>query len=474
MGDRPVRETFPANLMLEGKQALVVGGGRVGLRKVELLLDAGASVVLVCPEWVSELEELPIERRKRIFEASDLTGQTLVFACTDDKHVNRAILSAARDVGVMCCCSDGNWAEADFTTPAILRTDQLIISISTGGRSCRQAKLVKDNLKRHLDAISSTDLVVLGTSHEQLGLREREPYHLPLPDRERLGDMIRQIWGVHEFMILNTCNRVEVLAAVSKDAGTSGILRRLLRFDCADEGNYYFYRGFDAFAHVCEVVAGMRSQVPGEVHIVSQLKEAAEEALAFGWAGSLISEWRDSALRVSREVRQETETLLAVSEIEEVAVDWILENRPEVDGAVAVIGTGPVGKGLIARFRQEGRRCVWVYHANKPDVSDVGIEVVQLADLESVINRVQLLVSAVNVREPVVKHAPKGILLVDLGVPANIAPELQPVDLDTLKNWQRRRTGHFEEAVLRSNKVIERNRAAYERLRLSVQGELKC
>lgn len=474
MGDRPVRETFPANLMLEGKQVLVVGGGRVGQRKVELLLDAGATVVLVCPEWVPELAEMPIERHKRIFEAGDLAGKTLVFACTDDKHVNRAVLAAAREAGVPCCCADGNWAEADFTTPAILRTDELIIAISTGGRSCRQAKLVKDNLKRHLDAISSTDLVVLGTSHEQLGLRDREPYHLALPDRERLGDMIRQIWGVHEFMILNTCNRVEVLAAVSKDAGTSGILRRLLRFDCADDGSYYFYRGFDAFAHVCEVAAGMRSQVPGEVHIVSQLKEAAEEADAFGWAGSLIREWRDSALRVSKEIRQETEPLLAVSEIEEVAADWILENRPEIDGTVAVIGTGPVGKGLIERFRKEGRRCVWVYHANKPDVSDEGVEVVQLSGLAAVLDRVQLVVSAVNVREPIVKEAPKHAVMIDLGVPANIAPELHPVDLDTLKNWQRRRTGNYEEAVLRSGKVIERNRDAYERLRSSVQGELKC
>jgi len=487
---RPIRETFPVNMLLQGRQVLVVGGGRVGQRKVELLLEADTRIRLVCPECVAELSELAeagrIDWRPRRFEVGDLAGQGLVFACTDDKLVNRQILTAARAAGVLCCCADGNWADGDFTTPAILRTNGLLIAISTSGRSCRQAKLVKDNLLRHIGAIASTDLIVLGTSHEQLGLQAREGYHLPLPERERIGEMVRQIWGVHEFLILNTCNRVEILAAVSREAGTSGILRRLMRFDLLDEGDYYLHRGFDAFAHLCEVAAGMRSQVPGEFHIVSQLKDAVEEAQAFGWAGPVIREWCDVVLRASKAVRQATEELLEVAEIEEVCQRWIDAEMPELAGAPAmVIGSGQVGRGLVERLLARGCRCLWMWHVNRPVLPPEWAGRVgraQMARIAELVPRVRFAVSAVDVREPVVGPVETAavageLLLVDLGIPRNIDPALEGrpgmrvVDLDTLKNWYRRETGSIDRAWAACSAVIGEHRESYERIRSSIQGD---
>ena len=93
--------------MIEGRTVLVVGGGRVGQRKVELLLDAGACVVLVCPDCVVELTELAAAERivyeARRFQPEDIQGKSLVFACTDDKHVNRAILEHAQAGRIHCC-----------------------------------------------------------------------------------------------------------------------------------------------------------------------------------------------------------------------------------------------------------------------------------------------------------------------------------------------------------------------------------
>ena len=56
--ERPRRQTVPINLILDGRPALVVGGGQVGRRKVMSLLDAGASVERVCPDAVDALAEL--------------------------------------------------------------------------------------------------------------------------------------------------------------------------------------------------------------------------------------------------------------------------------------------------------------------------------------------------------------------------------------------------------------------------------
>jgi siroheme synthase-like protein len=58
---RPQRKTFPLNLIIDEKCACVVGGGKVGARKVGLLLSAGAEVKLICPKALTELNTLAEE-----------------------------------------------------------------------------------------------------------------------------------------------------------------------------------------------------------------------------------------------------------------------------------------------------------------------------------------------------------------------------------------------------------------------------
>lgn len=489
---RPVRKTFPINAMLEGRAVLVVGGGRVGQRKIELLLDSGADVTLVCPQCVEELAVLAqtgrIRHVQRFFEPSDIEGCALVFACTDDKHVNRSILAEAKAARIPCCCADGNWPDGDFVTPAIIRSGDVLIAVSTSGKSCRQSRLIKDNLRKHLDSIESSDLIVLGTSHEYLSSEERAPFHLLLREREALGEMIRQVWGVHEFFILNTCNRIELVAAISKEAGTCGILRRLMRFDQLKPDLYYMTHGFEAFSHLCLVTAGMDSQTPGEFHVVSQLKDAADEAIARGWAGSIIRELCDAALHVSKDIRQEVEPLLDVEEIEEVALRYLDAEVPCLaSSCVAVVGAGMVGQGLIAGLLKRGCKCVWAYHRKVPVLPAEAasqVEVIQLDALSRFLPTADVVVSAVNVQEPVLSAAlhrgalnPRGALLVDLGMPRNIDPVFEScgglvrvADLDALKRWYRAANGTLDKVLEVCHAILNEHRDIYERMKRSIQG----
>lgn len=473
--------------MIEGRRVLVVGGGRVGQRKVELLLDAGANVVLVCPDCVPELAQLAdagrLSYQTRRFEEGDVQGAVLVFACTDDKHVNRRILELAQQAKVPCCCADGNWSDGDFVTPAIIRAGEVLIAVSTSGKSCVQSRLIKDNLRKHLDSIESSDLLVLGTSHAYLGTAERAPYHLLLREREELGEMIRQVWGVHEFLILNTCNRIEIIAAISKEAGTCGILRRLMRFDQLRSDLYYMKHGFDAFAHVCTVTAGMDSQVPGEVHVVAQLKDAIDEAITRGWAGSLIRGLCDSALRVSKDIRAELGNILEVSEIEDVALRYLDSQRLPA-GKALVIGSGVIGRGVMKGLLERGYACTWAYHANKPEAEGL-VRVVRMEELGQALPEADVVVSAANAPLPLVTASahrtllnPKGVLLIDIGIPRNIDPafdtcggKVRVADLDELKRWFRGENGSFDKALTLCDRVLEANRESYERLIKSLRGE---
>jgi siroheme synthase-like protein len=137
---------YIACLRLDGRRCLVVGGGDVGLEKVEGLLTCGAAVTLVAPAAHEQLEQLADEGsivwERRHYEPADLDGSFLVIAATNDSEVNigvhedaeaRAMLVNVVDVPPLC----------NFILPAIVRSGPLAIAISTAGASPALAKRMK-------------------------------------------------------------------------------------------------------------------------------------------------------------------------------------------------------------------------------------------------------------------------------------------------------------------------------------------
>lgn len=151
---------MPVDLLLEGRPCLVVGGGKVASRKVGHLLEAGARVKVVCTAVSDELATWSAAGRvdlvSRKFKSSDLNGQFLVFAATDDPEVNRRVIDGCRKRGILCNAADQNWPNGDFLTPAICRKAGLVVTVSTGGRSCRMARIVKDEIARIIDKLAET------------------------------------------------------------------------------------------------------------------------------------------------------------------------------------------------------------------------------------------------------------------------------------------------------------------------------
>jgi precorrin-2 dehydrogenase/sirohydrochlorin ferrochelatase len=144
---------YIACLKLTGRKCLVVGGGDIGLEKVEGLLACGGDVTLIAPVAHPELEQLAsegsIEWHRRAYAGpEDLEGVFMVIACTDDSEVNigifddaeqRAMLVNIVDVPPLC----------NFILPAIVRTGPLAIAISTAGASPALAK----RMKREISAL---------------------------------------------------------------------------------------------------------------------------------------------------------------------------------------------------------------------------------------------------------------------------------------------------------------------------------
>jgi siroheme synthase-like protein len=137
---------YVACLRLEGRRCLVVGGGEIGLEKVEGLLACGGQVTLVAPSAVAELEQYASEGsiawERREYRPADLDGAFLAIAATDDTDVNIAVYEQAERLAMLVNVVDVP-PLCNFILPAIVRTGPLAIAISTAGASPALAKRLK-------------------------------------------------------------------------------------------------------------------------------------------------------------------------------------------------------------------------------------------------------------------------------------------------------------------------------------------
>ena len=140
---------YPIFLDLKDRPVLVVGAGKVALRKVKGLLDAGARITVVAPEWEPEFETLPVRIVSRRFRASDLAGCMLVFAATNDRLTNHRIGIAAKGKGVFANIADSA-EECGFIVPARVQRGSVHVAVSTGGESPRLAVELRKKIEEIL------------------------------------------------------------------------------------------------------------------------------------------------------------------------------------------------------------------------------------------------------------------------------------------------------------------------------------
>ncbi len=127
----------------------MVGAGKVALRKARALVEAGARVTVVAPEWESEFEDLPVRIVPRRFRASDLASSVLVFAATDDRLTNHRIGIAAKGRGIFANIADSA-EECHFIVPARIQRGSVQVAISTGGESPRLSADLRKKLEEVL------------------------------------------------------------------------------------------------------------------------------------------------------------------------------------------------------------------------------------------------------------------------------------------------------------------------------------
>src|SRR4030043_1398789 len=162
---------YPIAVDLQDKKVVVVGGGAVAKRKIDALLQCGADVYIISRELKPGLRRLLEEGKvkligRRLIKAY-LKGAFLIIASTDDSSLNHNVSALAKKMGIPVNVVDRP-ADSDFIVPSVIRRGDLLIAVSTSGKSPALAKRIRERLGRQFGDEYKDFLIMMGRLRNEI------------------------------------------------------------------------------------------------------------------------------------------------------------------------------------------------------------------------------------------------------------------------------------------------------------------
>ncbi len=206
-----MEQGYPVSLRLRGRLCVVVGGGTVATRKVELLLRCGAQVRVVAPRLARGLAELAaqgkIQAVRRRFRPEDVKGAFLLIAASNDAQTNAAAARAARAAGALVNVVDAPEL-CDFFVPAVADLGGVVVAISTSGKSPALARWLRERLEEQYGG-------ALGELAEMLG-EVREELRRKFPSAAKRRAVLRRIVNSEALDLLREGRRDEARERIAR------------------------------------------------------------------------------------------------------------------------------------------------------------------------------------------------------------------------------------------------------------------
>ena len=289
--------------------------------------------------------------------------------------------------------------------------------------------------------------------------------------------------GLDEVVLLSTCNRVEVYGATS--AWVQGRVFRIFQELCPElDVTPYVYvkEGAAAVEHLFSVASGLDSMVIGETEITGQVKNAYQAAQQFGLTGRVLNRWFQTALQVAKEVRTHTGIGRGATSVGSVAVELAekIFSGDLSDKTVMILGAGKMGEACVRHLAKRGARSVLVANRSleraQSLAAELGGRALPFGERMAAIVEADIVVSSTGSPTTVLhKHEIAGILaaranrpliLVDIAVPRDIAPDVEELEnvylynIDHLEAIVRENSKLREQELSRCNGIIARRAAA--------------
>ena len=298
-------------------------------------------------------------------------------------------------------------------------------------------------------------IVCLSASHKRAKLPMLES--LTVPDEDAAMKNVCAEGYAQECMLLQTCHRVEFFCVVNDSAKEESV-RRILRFWSAQARVSYdvlsdiveAYQGREALSHLFFLAAGLESMVLGEDQILGQVRIAYVKAKKLGTVGSVLDKVCMKAINAGRRVRTETKINEGSVSISSAAVDLAAKELGQLNSASAlVIGAGEAGAIAAETLERRGTKNIVIanrtYSKGLELASKVSGKPIKFDRVIDTIPRMDLVISAVSVSEPILKkvqiekalassnHSEK-LVFIDISQPRSIEEKVGLIDGVTLRN----------------------------------------
>jgi glutamyl-tRNA reductase len=318
--------------------------------------------------------------------------------------------------------------------------------------------------------ITPTQILCLGISHRTAPVALREHFRCALDDQPALlhafgGGLTRLEHGpfaaIQELVILSTCNRMELYAAVDEAvADAPALIRDFLaqthRVDTAGFIPYlYHFNGVQAAEHLFRVAAGLDSLVLGEPQILGQVNDAFLASRQTYAAGPVLSALFQAAVRTGKRARTETSISSNPASVSSVSLALAQEIVGDLqDKQLLLVGLGEMGQLSLKALQARGARRLAVANRNPERAQEAaaryGCRVYNLAQLPQALAEADVVFSATAANTPIIDAAMvqgalecrggRPLVIVDMAMPRDVAPaagELPGVhlfDIDSLQS----------------------------------------
>ena len=162
-------DLYPVNLKIESRLCVIIGGGKVAVRKAASLLECGARVKIVSPVLDSGFEAYDgrFEHVVRAYRQGDLEGAFLVIAATNDSDTNKAVEEEANSRHLLLNVVDRP-DQCNFYVPSTIRRGELLITVSTGGELPALSKRLRQQLEAEFPEQWAEALTLLGRARREV------------------------------------------------------------------------------------------------------------------------------------------------------------------------------------------------------------------------------------------------------------------------------------------------------------------
>jgi glutamyl-tRNA reductase len=289
-------------------------------------------------------------------------------------------------------------------------------------------------------------LLLIGINHKTAPIEVRERIAISREDLPDATRALAAVPGVSECMIVSTCNRVEILAAVdapNANSPTDGLTSFLHRHFGLDPAllapHLYEHRDQEAVRHLFRVAASLDSMVVGEPQILGQVKEAFAVARASGTVGGNLEHLVQSAFAAAKKVRSETEIGSNSVSIASVAVELARKIFGSLQGrTVFLVGAGKMSELAARHLVQQGAGSILVTNRTleraRRMAENFQGQVIPFGQLYEAASQADIVISSTGAPHPIFRREHgqefmrrrrnRPMFFIDIAVPRDVDPEM--------------------------------------------------